>query len=65
MNERQQAHIDVYLERLDYWRMLKDPATARMLAARDAYEVHPLMTEEEVGEVVAYCSRLERERTDS
>lgn len=37
MNERQQAHIDYFLERIEYWRRLKrDDTVARMLAARDA-----------------------------
>lgn len=37
MNERQQAHIDYFLERVEYWRGLKrDYTVARMLAARDA-----------------------------
>jgi hypothetical protein len=46
MNERQQAHVDFYLERLHYWKTLKDYPTARMLAARDADEAHPPRTEE-------------------
>lgn len=37
MNERQRAHIDYFLERVEYWRGLKrDASLARMLAARDA-----------------------------
>jgi hypothetical protein len=45
MNERRQSHIAYYLERLAYWRVRK-PAylTARLLAARDADEAHPLRT---------------------
>jgi hypothetical protein len=37
-------------------------STARLLAARDADEVHPLRTEEEATEVVEYLWRLEREQ---
>ena len=59
MNERQQAHIDFYRERLEYWRTLKDHTTARMLAAPDADEAHPLRTEEEAAEVVEHLRRLE------
>lgn len=63
MNERQQSHIDYYLERLEYWRGRKpDNAYARMLAARDADEAHPLRTEEEAAEVVEHLWRLEREQ---
>lgn len=52
MNDRQQAHIDYFLDRLRYWRGLKrDEATARMLAARDADREHPLMSEGECAEV--------------
>ena len=40
MNERQQAHTGFYLERLDYWRGLKNYTTERILAARDACGVH-------------------------
>lgn len=60
MNERQQAHIDYFLERVEYWRGLKrDEATARMLAARDADHAHPLRTETEGSEVFDYLRRLE------
>ena len=61
MNERQQAHIDYFLERVDYWKGLKrDPTSARMLAARDADLTHPLRSEEEGQEVFEYLRRLER-----
>jgi hypothetical protein len=61
MNERQRAHIDYFLERVDYWRELKrDPTVARMLAARDADRAHPLRSEEEGQEVFEYLRRLER-----
>jgi hypothetical protein len=64
MNERQQAHVDFYLERLDYWKARKhDGTTAGMLAARDADEAHPLRTEEEAAEVVEYLRRLEQEQS--
>lgn len=64
MNARQQAHIDFYLERLGYWKELKPQgSTARLLAARDADEAHPLRTEDEATEVVEYLWRLEREQT--
>lgn len=59
MNESQQAHIDFYLERFEYWKTLKDYTTARMLAARDADEAHPLRSEEEATEVVEHLRRLE------
>jgi hypothetical protein len=63
MNERQQAHIDYFLERVEYWRGLKrDEALARMLAARDADHAHPLRSEEEGSEVFDYLRRLEREQ---
>lgn len=63
MNERQQAHIDFYLKRLEHWKGLKPPgSTSRLLAARDADEAHPLRTEEEAKEVVEYLWRLEREK---
>jgi len=63
VNERQQAHLDYYLRRLEYW-IGRKPAcsTARLLAARDADEAHPLRTEEEATEVVEYLQRLEREQ---
>ena len=64
MNERQRAHIDYYLQRLEYWKERKPAySTARLLAARDADEAHPLRTEEEATEVVEYLWRLEREQT--
>lgn len=64
MNERQQAHIDFYLERLDYWKGLQPQfSTARLLAARDADEAHPLRTEGEATEVVEHLWRLEREQS--
>lgn len=63
MNERQQAHIDYYLERLEHWKGRKPIySTARLLAARDADEAHPLRTEEEATEVVEHLWRLEREQ---
>lgn len=63
MNERQQAHIDYYLQRLGYWKDRKpDGSTARLLAARDADEAHSLRSEEEATEVVEYLWRLEREQ---
>lgn len=63
MNERQQAHIDYFLQRIEYWRGLKrDETVARMLAARDADHTHPLRTEEEGSEVFEYLRRLEQER---
>lgn len=65
MNERQRAHIDYFLERLEYWKgVKKDYWWARMLAARDADRAHPLRTEEEGSEVFEYLSRLEREQLD-
>jgi len=61
MNERQQAHIDFYLERLGYWKQHRPASsTARLLAARDADEAHPLRSEEEATEVVEYLWRLEK-----
>ncbi len=64
MNERQQHHIDYYLQRLEYWGGRKPAySTARLLAARDADEAHPLRTEEEATEVVEHLWRLEREQT--
>ena len=60
MNERQQAHVDYYLERLAYWETRKRTGTsARMLAARDADEAHPLRSEEEAAEVIEHLRRLE------
>jgi hypothetical protein len=64
MNERQQAHINYFLERIEYWRGFKsDETTARMLAARDADDAHPLRNEEEGSEVFDYLRRLERDRS--
>ena len=64
MNERQQAHVDFYLQRLDYWRTHRpNNSTARLLAARDADEAHPLRTEEEATEVVDHLRRLELEQS--
>lgn len=61
MNERRQAHVDFYLQQLEYWKGRKpSSSTARLLAARDADEGHPLRTEEEATEVVEYPWRLER-----
>jgi hypothetical protein len=63
MNERQQAHIDYFLERVEYWRGRKREETvARMLAARDADHAHPLRSEEEGREVFEYLRRLERQQ---
>jgi hypothetical protein len=63
MNERQQAHIDYFLERLEYWKERKRDKTAtRMLAARNADHMHPLCSEEEGPEVFDYLRRLEQER---
>ena len=63
MNERQQAHITYFLERVEYWRNLKrEYWAARMLAARDADHAHPLRTEEEGSEVFEYLRRLEEEQ---
>lgn len=62
MNERQQAHIDHYLRRLEYWQAHPPTrSTPRMLAARDADEAHPLRTEEEATEVIEHLRRLEGE----
>lgn len=64
MNERQRTHIDYYLQRFAYWKERKPASsTARLLAARDADEAHPLRTEEEATEVVEYLWRLEREQS--
>jgi len=61
MNERQQAHIDYFLDRIDYWKgKNRDETTARMLAARDADQAHPMRNEEEA---FAYLRELERERS--
>lgn len=64
MNERQQSHIDFYLQRLEYWKARRPTySTARLLAARDADEAHPLRTEEEATEVVEYLWHLEHEQS--
>lgn len=61
MNERQPAHIDFFLERIEYWRGVKrDETTAKMLAARDADHAHPLRSEEEGSEVFEYLRLLEQ-----
>jgi hypothetical protein len=66
MNERQQAHINFYLERLEYWKGRKPVySTARLLAARDSDEAHPLRTEEEATEVVEHLRLLESGAADS
>lgn len=63
MNDRQQSHIDHYLQRLEYWKGVKPQgSTARLLAARDADDAHPLRSEEEATEVVEYLWQLEREQ---
>jgi hypothetical protein len=63
MNERQQSHIDYYLQRLEYWKGRKpNGSSARLLAARDADEAHPLRSEEEATEVVEYLWQMEREQ---
>ena len=65
MNERQQAHVAHYLERLTYWRERKPTqSTPRMLAARDADEAHPLRTEEEATEVIEHLRQLERREAE-
>lgn len=64
MNERQQAHIAYFLERVEYWKGQKrDQTVARMLAARDADHTHPLRSEEEGAEVFEHLRRLEREQS--
>jgi hypothetical protein len=64
VNERQQAHIDYFLNRIEYWKGLKrDYRVARMLAARDADHEHPLRSEEEGAEVFEYLSRLEQRQS--
>ena len=61
MNERQQSHIDFYLRRLEHWTQHKPASsTARLLAARDADEAHPLRNEVECAEVVEYLWRQEQ-----
>ena len=65
MNERRQSHIKHYFQRLTYSRAHKPHgSTAKLLAARDADEAHPLGTEEEATEVVEYLWRLESQATD-
>jgi hypothetical protein len=60
MNDRQQAHIDYFLGRAEYWKGLgREYWAARMLAARDADHAHPLRSEEEGSEVFDYLRRLE------
>jgi hypothetical protein len=62
MNERQQAHIDYFLRRVEYWKGLRrDYWAARMLAARDADRLHPLRSEEEGSEVFEHLRRLQEE----
>ena len=66
MNERQQAHVDYYLQRLEYWETRKHTGTsARMLAARDADETHPLRSEEEAMVVVEHLRQLEERQATS
>ena len=63
MNERQRAHIDYFLERIEHWKGLgRDFWTARMLAARDADHAHPLRSEKEGSEVFDFLQRLEQEQ---
>jgi len=63
MNERQQAHIDYFLERVEYWKGIRrEYWAARMLATKDADQAHPLRTEEEGTEVFYYLRRLEQEQ---
>ena len=62
MSERQQAHIDYFLVRVEYWKGLgRDYRAARMLAARDADHAHPLRSEGEGSEAFDYLRRLEEE----
>lgn len=64
MNERQRAHVDFYLARLEYWRSHRPHnSTARLLAARDADEAHPLRSEEEAAEVINHLRQLELENS--
>jgi hypothetical protein len=63
VNERQQAHITYFLERVECRRSLKrEYWAARMLSARDADHAHPLRTEEEGSEVFDNLRRLEEEQ---
>ena len=60
MNERQQAHADYYLRRLDYRRTHRpNQSTAGLLAARDADAAQPLRNEGGCVEVVECLWRLE------
>lgn len=62
MDERRRAHIDYFLGRVEYWRGLgRDYRPARMLAARDADDTHPLRTEDEGSEVFDYLRLLEEQ----
>jgi hypothetical protein len=64
MNERQQAHIAYFLERLKYWEAERpgvDKWQPRLLAARDADNTYPLRTEEEGSEVFVYLTKLDKE----
>lgn len=64
MNDRQQAHIDYFLGRVEYWKRLgRDYWAARMLAAKDADHAHPLRSEEEGSAVFDYLRHLEEEET--
>ena len=48
MNERQQAHIDYYLERLEYWRGTNLPDHGCLeLVRTDARLRHPLLPDEQ------------------
>lgn len=59
MNERQQAHINYFLERYrNYRRLHRDIWVSRLLAAQNADEKYPLRTEEEAKEVVDYLGRV-------
>ena len=63
MNERQQAHIDYFLERVEHWKGLRrEYWSARMLAARHTDNTHPLRGEEEGTGVFDYLRRLEEEQ---
>ena len=63
MNERQQAHIDYFLERMEYWKGVKrDIWAASILAAGDADYAHPLRSGEEGSEVFDYLRRFEEEQ---
>lgn len=46
------------------WKVRKPAySTAKLLAARDSDEAHPLRTEEEATQIVEHLRRLEREQT--